>query len=150
MEGHGVEAAADWEHLRTPETYLGRARGERLANDPPERLLISHWSVRGQWEIGAESVILGRPAGSIAFRFHARDAHLVLASRTGDPIPFHVRLDGEAPKSSHGVDIDAGGDGVLREGRLYQLVRTDGDVRERTPEIAFADRGAEAFVFTFG
>lgn len=32
VEGHGVEAAADWEHLRTPETYLGYGRGENFAS----------------------------------------------------------------------------------------------------------------------
>ena len=30
--GIGVEAEADWDHLRTPETYLGYARGERFAS----------------------------------------------------------------------------------------------------------------------
>ena len=29
VEGVGVEAAADWDHLGTPETYLGYARGEQ-------------------------------------------------------------------------------------------------------------------------
>jgi hypothetical protein len=31
VEGVGVEAEADWGQLRTPETYLGYARSERLA-----------------------------------------------------------------------------------------------------------------------
>jgi hypothetical protein len=31
VEGLGVEAEADWDHLRTPETYLGYGRSERFA-----------------------------------------------------------------------------------------------------------------------
>src|SRR5690348_13028836 len=38
VEGTGVEAEADWDNLRTPETYLGRARGERS----------SLWSLDGE------------------------------------------------------------------------------------------------------
>ena len=61
-----------------------------------------------------------------------------------------ARLDGEAPGPSHGVDVDANGNGLLRDSRLYQLVRQYGRVRERTLRIAFLKPGAEAYVFTFG
>jgi Thioredoxin like C-terminal domain len=88
--------------------------------------------------------------GSIAYRFHARDAHLVLAPRARAPIPFRVLVDGEAPGPSHGVDVDEDGNGLLRDGRLYQLVREQDGVRERTLEITFLEPGAEAYVFTFG
>jgi hypothetical protein len=84
------------------------------------------------------------------FRFHARDAHLVLSAGTREAIPFRVLLDGEAPGSAHGVDVDADGNGVLQEGRMYQLVRQDRTVRERTLEIEFLDVGAQAYAFTFG
>ncbi len=94
--------------------------------------------------------MLDRAGGSIAFRFHARDAHLVLSSRGREPIPFRLLLDGEAPGPSHGVDVDPDGNGVLREGRMYQLVREHDAVRERTLEITFLKPGAEAYVFTFG
>ena len=56
----------------------------------------------------------------------------------------------EAPRRSHGVDIDEDGNGLLRDGRLYQLVRQDGAVREQTLQITFLDHGAEAYAFTFG
>lgn len=59
-------------------------------------------------------------------------------------------LDGEAPAGSHGEDVDAEGNGLLDEGRLYQLVRVPGTVRERTLEISFLEPGAEAYAFTFG
>jgi thioredoxin family protein len=95
-------------------------------------------------------VALDRAGGSIAFRFHARDAHLVLSGGADQPIPFRLTLDGEPPGASHGVDVDEDGNGVLRYGRLYQLVREPGTVRERTLEITFLEQGAEAYAFTFG
>ena len=160
--GVGVEAEADWDHLRTPETYLGYGRGERFASpngagvderrayELPERLRFNHWALAGEWTIGRESVVLDEAGGSIAFRFHARDAHLVLSSGAHEPIPFRVLLDGEAPGASHGVDVDEHGNGVLGDGRLYQLVRQRDAVRERTLEITFLEPGAEAYAFTFG
>jgi hypothetical protein len=87
---------------------------------------------------------------AVAFRFHARDAQLALSRSTPEPIPFRVRLDGEAPDRAHGLDVDDRGNGILDDGRLYQLVRQRDGVRERTLEISFLERGAEAFVFTFG
>ncbi len=160
--GLGVEAEADWENLRTPETYLGYERGEQFASPggavPGERhayqlpghLRLNHWALAGEWTIGPENVVPGRAGGSIAYRFHARDAHLVLSAGAREPIPFRLLLDGQAPGPSHGADVDEDGNGVLRDGRLYQLVRAHDAVRERTLEITFAGPGAEAYVFTFG
>jgi Thioredoxin like C-terminal domain len=148
VERLGVEAEADWERLRTPETYLGYARGERSAS--AERLPLNHWALAGEWTTGPEAVALDEPGGSIAFRFHARDAHLVLSRTAEQPIPFRLLLDGEPPGRSHGVDVDEHGTGVLDEGRLYQLVRQHDTVRERTLEITFHKPGAQAYSFTFG
>ncbi len=162
VEGVGVEADADWEHLRAPETYLGYGRGERFTSPdgaaPDERrayelpgtLRVNHWALTGEWTIGRENVVLDQAGGSVAYRFDARDAHLVLSSETREPIPFRVLLDGEAPGPSHGVDVDEDGSGLLRDGRMYQLVRQHDTVRERTLEITFLEPGAEAFAFTFG
>ncbi|MFG1884452.1 GNAT family N-acetyltransferase [Micromonospora sp. NPDC049102] len=142
VRGVGVEAEADWDNLRTPETYLGFDRGEHFAspNGPalderrayqvPESLGLNQWALAGEWTTGSENVVLDRAGGGIAFRFHARDAHLVLAPGAGQPIPFRVLLDGDAPGPSHGVDVDEGGVGVLADGRLYQLVRQGGAVRD--------------------
>jgi thiol-disulfide isomerase/thioredoxin len=162
VEGLGVEAEADWDNLRTPETYLGIGRSEHFASphaaafderrayELPERLSFSHWALHGEWTIGREKVVLDQAGGSIAFRFHARDAHLVLARAAREPIPFRVLVDDKAPGPSHGVDVDDDGNGVLREGRLYQLVREGEAVRERTLEITFLESGAQAYAFTFG
>jgi thiol-disulfide isomerase/thioredoxin len=162
VEGLGVEAEADWDNLRTSETYLGYERrehfaspdgagfDERRAYELPERLEFNHWALAGEWTIGGESVVLEQAGGSIAYRFHARDAHLVLSPGAGGPMPFRMLLDGEAPGPSHGVDVDEDGNGLLREGRLYQLVRQHDGVGERTLEITFLAPGAEAYAFTFG
>jgi hypothetical protein len=160
VRGLGVEVEADWDNLRTPETYLGFERSrsfaspdggaldERRAYGYPGYLPFNHWALAGEWTLGRENAVLDEDGGSIAFRFQARDAHLVLSAR--EPVPFRVYLDGEAPGSSHGVDVDENGDGLLRDGRLYQLVREHDAVRERILEITFLAPGAEAYVFTFG
>ena len=162
VEGLGVEAQADWDQLHTPETYVGYARSdqfvspggaafeERRAYESPESLRLNTWGLAGEWTIGRESAVLDQAGGSIVFRFHARDAHLVLSARGRDPIPFQVLLDGEAPGPSHGVDVDEDGKGVLREGRLYQLIRQHDLIRDRTLEITLLEPGASAYVFTFG
>jgi thiol-disulfide isomerase/thioredoxin len=162
VQGAGIEAEADWDQLRTPETYLGYGRSERFespdgaafdqrrAYQLPEPLRLNHWALAGDWAIRREKVVLDQAGGSIAYRFHARDAHLVLARDTSEPIPFRVTVDGEAPGASHGDDVDEDGNGTLADGRLYQLVRQRDGVRERTLEITFLEPGAEAYSFTFG
>jgi hypothetical protein len=162
VAGVGVEAEADWSHLRSPETYLGYGRAESFASpggavfderhayELPDRLQFNSWALSGDWTIGFESSVVNHSGGAIAFRFHARDAHSVLSQPGREPIPFRVLLDGEPPGASHGVDIDEDGDGVLVHGRLYQLIRQPGKVRERTLELSFLEPGAEAYVFTFG
>jgi thiol-disulfide isomerase/thioredoxin len=162
VEGVGVEAEADWVNLRTPETYLGYQRGqyfaspggaafgERRTYEIPTGLPGNHWALSGDWTIEPERVVLNGPGGTIAYRFHARDAHLVLSRSASEQISFRVLIDGEPPGPSHGVDVDEDGSGVLREGRLYQLVRQHNTVRERTLEITFSAAGAEAYAFTFG
>ncbi len=138
VEGVGPEAEADWDNLRTPETYLGDARGS------------GGWSLEGDWSTGPEKLTLDGPSGSIAYRFHARDANLVMARGAGEAIPFRVLIEGESPGAAHGVDTDEDGNGVLAEGRMYQLVRQSGPIRDRTLQIAFSAPGAEAYCFTFG
>jgi thiol-disulfide isomerase/thioredoxin len=162
VQGRGVEAEADWDQLRTPETYLGYARSEHFASPNgaafderrayaiPEELRVNHWALAGEWTIEREKAVLDQAGGSIAYRFHARDAHLVLSPGAQEPITFRLHLDGEEPGPSHGVDVDESGNGLLRDGRLYQLVREHDAVRERTLEITFLEPGVEAYVFTFG
>jgi thiol-disulfide isomerase/thioredoxin len=158
----GFEAQADWTNLRSPETYLGYTQGQNL-NSPsgvaydeprsyvtPESLQLNTWALAGNWTIQEGASVLNEAGGRIAFRFHARDVHLVLRSRTGTVVPFRVLVDSEAPGTAHGLDIDEEGRGTLLQPRLYQLVRQPGTITDRTFEIAFLDTGVEAYVFTFG
>jgi hypothetical protein len=135
----GVEAQADWDDLRTPETYLGAARGDNRG-----------WTLSGDWTISREAITSTQPGDSIGFPFHARDAHVVLNRASEEPIPFRLTLDGDPPGAAHGLDVDETGEGVLDRGRLYQLVREPEAIRDRTLEITFEHPGAEAYVFTFG
>jgi len=62
--------------------------------------------------------------GSIVFRFHARDLHLVVGpAPDGKPVRFRVRMDGAEPGSSHGIDTDASGNGVVHEQRPISIIR---------------------------
>jgi hypothetical protein len=90
-------------------------------------------------------------AGRIAFRFHARDLHLIMgpAARRG-AVSFRVLIDGQPPGASHGTDVDDQGNRTITEQRLYQLIRQSGPIADRQFEIEFLDSGVEAYAFTFG
>jgi thiol-disulfide isomerase/thioredoxin len=146
----GLAEAADWDTLRSPETYLGYARGRR--NDASaDGLALNQWSLAGNWSVGEEAAVLEAAGGSIAYRFQARDLNLVLAPpASGAPVRFAVKLDGQPPGDGHGLDVDESGEGAVAEPRMYQLVRQRGAVAQRDFEITFLDPGVRAYVFTFG
>jgi hypothetical protein len=158
----GVEAQADWTNVESPETYLGVQQGHNFASpggvtvdEPrsysvPEVLRLNSWAMSGEWTVEGRASVLNRAGGQIVYRFHARDVNLVLRSRTEDAVPFRVLIDGAAPGAAHGVDADADGSGTLIRPRLYQLVRQQGPIVDRTFEITFLEPGVEAYVFTFG
>lgn len=157
----GAEAGAAFSTLNSPETYVGYGRAERFvspggqAKDQPKSyaaapLSLNDWSLEGDWTVARQSARSNAPSGAIAYRFHARDLHLVLGSATGRPIRFRVTIDGKAPGGDAGVDVKSDGTGTVTDERLYQLVRQKGDVRDRTFRIEFLDPGATAFAFTFG
>jgi thiol-disulfide isomerase/thioredoxin len=157
----GAEAAAALNEIGSPETYIGYARADRfvspggLMRDVAKAyagapLSLNQWSLEGRWLDGKQSAKSLAPGAKISFRFHARDLHLVLGSATGKPIRYRVTLDGRAPGGDAGVDIAAADMGVVRDQRLYQLVRQKDAVRDRTFTIEFLDPGVEAFSFTFG
>ncbi|MEK2607434.1 cytochrome c biogenesis protein DipZ [Burkholderia arboris] len=159
----GALAAADSADVRSPETYVGYARAESFASPggavrdaahryaAPARLDLNDWGLAGTWSVGAERASLAAPDGRIVYRFHARDLHLVLGpGANGRPVRFRVTLDGAAPGTAHGADVDAQGYGTITGQRLYQLVRQPGAVADRTFAIEFLDPGVDAYAFTFG
>jgi hypothetical protein len=163
VDARGVEAQADWPELRSPENYLGYARSQNFASpgglardrrrlySAPERLGLNRWALVGEWTIGEQATVLAGSNGRLLHRPHARDLHVVMgtASRSR-PVRFRATLDGKLPGSSHGGDMDEGGQGIAVEQRLYQLIRQQGPIMERHFEIEFIDAGVEIFAFTFG
>ncbi len=157
----GAEAAAAKATLKSPETYIGYGRADRFvspggqAKDTAKdygsaNLSLNQWTLEGRWIVGAQSARLQAASGAIAYRFHARDLHLVLGSTSGKPVRFRVTIDARPPGADAGVDVKPDGTGVVTAERLYQLVRQKGDIRDRTFRITFLDPGVEAFAFTFG
>ena len=162
VDATGVEAPADWENLRSPENYLGHQRTENFASPSggevdrrrlyaaPARLALNQWALVGEWTMGRQAALLSGSNGRIVYRFHARDLHLVMGPTRPGSVRFRVSIDGRPPGPSHGVDVDAGGNGAVVEPRLYQLIRQPKPIVDRKFEIEFLEAGVEAFAFTFG
>jgi thiol-disulfide isomerase/thioredoxin len=163
IEASGAEAAADWDTLRSVETYVGDALTEHFASPggavvdkphiytAPERLRLNQWALAGEWTVGREATMLNEANGRIAYRFHARDLHLVMGpAARGTTVRYRVFLDGRPPGVAHGSDVDEQGKGTVSDQWLYQLIRQSGHIADRQFEIEFLDAGVEAFVFTFG
>jgi thiol-disulfide isomerase/thioredoxin len=159
----GFEAQADWATLESPETYLGYEQAQNFTSpdgvrldeprtyEVPDSLLLNHWALSGDWTIERGASVLNRADGRIAFRFHARDVHLVMGpSAPGTTVPFRVLVDGEPPGAARGLDVDEQGEGTLSRQRLHQLIRERGSITDRTFEISFLGPGVEAYAFTFG
>ena len=162
-EARGIEVAADWGSLKSPENYVGHERTENFASPggavpdksrvyaAPAPLRLNQWALSGDWTVGKVAAVLNMAGGRIAYRFHARDLHLVMGpSSRGTSVRFRVSLDGQPAGAAHGADVDDRGDGTVTEQRLYQLIRQPSPIAERRFEIEFLDPGAEAFAFTFG
>jgi thiol-disulfide isomerase/thioredoxin len=162
-DGVGAEAAADWASLRSPENYLGYERTELFASSggavrdkshvyaAATRLRLNNWALAGDWTMKKGAVVLNETNGRIAYRFQARDLHLVMGPATpGISVRFRVLIDGQPPGAAHGTDVDDKGIGTVGEQRLYQLIRQPKPFADRLFEIEFLDPGVEAFAFTFG
>ena len=163
VDARGVEAAADWSDLKSPEDYVGYRRtqnftspGGAILDQPrayelPSRLRLNDWALSGDWTFKNQAAALNKPNGRIAYRFHARDLHLIMGpAAPGTAVKFRVLIDGREPGAAHGVDVDEQGNGTVSEQRLYQLIRQQKPIADRQFEIEFLDPGVEAFSFTFG
>ncbi len=163
VQPRGPEAAADWDDLGSPETYVGYEKAERFASPggmvpdrdrlyrAPARLALNEWALVGGWTLKTGAAALNAADGRMVYRFHARDLNLVMGpSAGGSSVRFRLLIDGRPPGSAHGSDVDEQGNGTAHDLRLYQLIRQTGPVDDRLFEIRFIDPGAEAFAFTFG
>jgi thiol-disulfide isomerase/thioredoxin len=163
VDGRGLEAAADWGSLRSGENYVGYERTQNFASpggaamdkarmyELPARLHLNEWALSGNWTLMKEAAGLNSTDGRIAYRFHARDLHLVMGPKTpGTPVRFRVLIDGQPPGEARGDDVDEQGNGTVTQQRLYQLIRQPKPIADRLFEIEFLDPDVEAFAFTFG
>jgi len=145
------------------ENYVGFERthnfaspGGALLDKPrvyelPARLRLNEWALSGDWTVIKETAVLNKANGGIAYRFHARDLHLVMGpAAPGTPVQFRVVIDGQPPGAAHGIDVDEQGYGTVTEQRLYQLIRQPKPIADRQFQIEFLGPGVEAFAFTFG
>jgi cytochrome c biogenesis protein CcdA/thiol-disulfide isomerase/thioredoxin len=158
----GASAGADFRGIGTRETYLGFGRADNFVSPggfardaskdyaTPAALTLGQWGYSGPWTVSYQRGVSSKAGAALSIRFKSRDLHLVLGSASGKPIRFRITLDGKAPGADRGIDIDAAGNGVIRDQRLYQLVRHRAGSRERLFTITFDDPGAEAYAFTFG
>ena len=163
VDPRGFEVPADWASLKSPENYAGYERTEGFVSpggatrdksrmyEMPVRLRRNDWALSGDWTIKRDAAELNKPNGRIAYRFHARDLHLVMGpAAPGTSVKFRVLIDGRPPGAAHGLDVDEHGIGTVTEQRLHQLIRQSGPITDRQFEIEFLDPGVEAFCFTFG
>jgi thiol-disulfide isomerase/thioredoxin len=163
VDARGIEAAADWGSLKSPENYLGYERTQSFASpggavldksrmyEVPARLRLNEWALSGDWTVQSGTAVLNKPNGRIAYRFHARDLHLVMGPAAPEtPVRFRVLIAGQPPGAAHGIDVDEQGAGTVSEQRLYQLIRQPKPIADRQFEIEFLGSGVEAFAFTFG
>ena len=123
----GLEVAADYRTLRSPETYLGYGQATGMASPdglradeahdytPPTSLRLNEWAPAGGWSISRRAATATAPNARLAFRFQARDVNLVMGPAVrGTAIPFRVYLDGQPATGAHGTDVDADGNGTRR------------------------------------
>src|SRR5262249_45722101 len=69
VEPRGIEVAADWQHLQSPETYIGLRRSEGFASPQtplpdqaltysvPPRLELNEWGLSGSWTVHREDAV---------------------------------------------------------------------------------------------
>jgi cytochrome c biogenesis protein CcdA/thiol-disulfide isomerase/thioredoxin len=159
----GAEAPPDMDQVQSPETYVGYERAKSFASPgglhednsalylAPPKLSLNEWAFEGRWTDSGQIATAESSDARIVYRFHARDLHLVLGpAKNRVPVRFRVTIDGRAPGADHGVDTNAEGYGEIEGNRLYQLIRQQGVIQDRTFRIEFLSPAAEVYAFTFG
>ena len=142
---------------QSPETYFGSSRNEYLANGTSGRQGEQTFSLPqtpsrnslylgGSWNIMpeyAESV----SGGSVVYKYNAKEVYIVADADT--PMEIEVLQDGKPVGTSHGADVDTEGFVMMKESRLYKLIRnaTHG---EHVLELKVGGKGIRFYAFTFG
>jgi hypothetical protein len=78
VDARGLEAAADWGSLKSPENYVGYQRTQNFASPGgavldkprmyqlPARLRLNDWALSGDWTVRKESAALNKANGTIS------------------------------------------------------------------------------------
>ncbi|SFU84717.1 Cytochrome c biogenesis protein CcdA [Polaromonas sp. YR568] len=161
VQGEGVQAAPG-NRVLSGETYVGHERAAGFVPagglqadvshryEPVASLPLNRWTLGGEWTVEGERAVAAGGA-RLAYRFRARDLHLVLGRKAGvSAVRFRILIDGKPPLNSHGTDVAADGSGLIDAHRLYQLVRLPAAAGDHLFEIEFLDPGAHVYAFTFG
>ena len=85
VDGLGVEAEADWDYLRTPETYLGYERSEHFS-------LTERPRVQPTPRLRAPRAPAPQPLGPIGGLDHGGRGHHAERGERADRLPFVLRF----------------------------------------------------------
>jgi thiol-disulfide isomerase/thioredoxin len=166
-EAPEVKTAADVDlsKVGTPETYLGYERLEYLGSPEPVKMdEVARYStvmkpagnvfyLEGHWEITREWAAPRSEDATLLFKLKASSINLVMDA--GQEMKrVQVEMDG-GPLRDHemGADaknIDKRSVVYVNEGRMYELVNTQGTYSERELRLTFTDPGVKLYAFTFG
>lgn len=141
----------------TPETYFGADRAENFSGDEGlgygpkdfkavQRLLPSHWTLAGKWEISGEKATSKADDAKLTFRVSAKDVYVVVSQ--DEPKDRVITIAAEAPASEwNGPDAP---DGRLRVGMstIYHIVSFT-EFQDATLTLA-VPAGISLHSFTFG
>ncbi len=131
------------EGQRTPETYLGLARRERLVTSTS--LKSGEWRIAGPWKADDERIMATTGTEELEMRVQAQDVYLVINPPAGATGKVEVLVDGE--KVSGGDVVN--GALTIDSDRLYHLATFEKS-GDHTITLRFVTPGTGAFAFTFG
>jgi thiol-disulfide isomerase/thioredoxin len=153
--------AVDFGKVQTPETYLGYARLQYIANLPstncfdtlctftlPSEVQRNTFVLGGDWTLKSEQAALSTGDGSLGIGFFANKVNLVAGAST--PVVAEIYLDGKRIDETYaGADVK---DGKVTIGAhdLYNLVDLRGEAGEHLLLIHFLSPQVEVYAFTFG
>jgi cytochrome c biogenesis protein CcdA/thiol-disulfide isomerase/thioredoxin len=151
-------APAGFVDNQTPETYVGTGRQERFLSVErakegvtrqysfPAWVPLHTFAADGQWTFQKEFAQTGADA-RLQLHFKARDVYLVMSS--GRAAPVDVQLRDVTPPNNRSEEVNAQGQIMVGQSRLYHLVQLDKG-QEGTVELRFSQPGVKVYAFTFG
>ena len=141
VEGLGVEAEADWDHLQTPETYLGYARGDRHG-----RVRSSPASGRSRLRMSCSS----RPAEASPSGFTRATRISCCPPERASRSPSACCSTGTLPAPPTASTLTRTATACSARAGSISLCANPTRCASGRSKSAFNEPGAEAYAFTFG